>query len=130
MRIRTALALLIPLAACSSDSTSNGTPDAATTDAAGPSVRTVTCPPGQMPTVTTTDTNDTSFVPPSTTISVHGIVKFVMSPSHNVAPNPIKPSDPGLIVDFGNTACLEFSRAGTFSFMCTAHGFAGTIVVQ
>ncbi len=130
MRIRTSLACLL-LAACGSSSSSS-TPDAASMGdaAAGPSVRTVTCPPGDMPTVTTSDNNDTSFMPSTTTISAHGIVKFVMSPAHNVAPNPLKPTDPGLMVDFGATACLEFDKAGTFSFLCSAHGFVGTIVVQ
>ena len=100
-------------------------------DAAPPSVKALmSCPPGMMPTVMTSDTNDTSFTPPSTTISTHGIVKFVMSSLHNVAPNPIKPTDPGLSVGFGQTACLQFDKAGSFSFMCSAHGFVGTIVVQ
>ena len=128
MRVCTLLAMLITFAACGgSDNPAN--PDAAI-DGPGPSVRTVTCPPGQQPTVTATDGNDTTYMPPSTTISVGGLVKFVMPPTHNVAPNSIRPSDPGIHVDFGKTACLEFSKAGTFSFICTSHSFAGTIVVQ
>jgi plastocyanin len=99
-------------------------------DAALPSVRTVTCPPGNMPTVMTSDSNDTSFMPPTTTISAHGIVKFVMSPIHDVAPDPSRATDSGLNVGFGQTACLEFDKAGTFNFLCTAHRFMGTIVVQ
>ena len=39
-------------------------------------------------------------------------------------------TDPGLAVDFGKAACLKFSKAGTFGFLCTAHGFKGSIVVQ
>jgi plastocyanin len=130
MRVCPSLACLI-LAACSS-SGSSPTPDAAAMAdaAAAASVRAVTCPPGDMPTVTTADNNDTSFMPSTTTISAHGIVKFVMSSIHNVAPNPIKPSDPGLMVDYGKSACLEFDRAGTFSFLCATHGFVGTIIVQ
>lgn len=128
MRVCCSLAVLIAFAACGG-SDSPGTADAAV-DGAGPSVRTVTCPPGQQPTVTTSEANDTSYTPSSVTISVGGIVQFVMSPSHNVAPNTIRASDPGLHVDFGKTACLEFDKAGTFSFICTAHGFAGTVVVQ
>jgi plastocyanin len=129
MRVRTSLVCLI-LAACGGSS-SPANPDAAPmADAAPPSVRSVTCPPGDMPTVTTTDANDTSFMPMMTTISAHGIVKFVMSSAHNVVPNPLKPTDPGLNVGFGQTACLEFDKAGTFNFMCAAHGFAGTIVVE
>ena len=130
MRVCTSLAGLI-LAACGSSS-APANPDAApmADAAATPSVRAVTCPPGMMPMVTTSDSNDTSFMPPTTTISAHGIVKFVMSSLHNVAPNPIKPTDPGLNVGFGQTACLEFDKAGSFSFLCSAHGFVGTIVVQ
>lgn len=82
-----------------------------------------------MPTVTTGDNAD-AYAPMTTTISAHGIVKFVMSPAHNVTPDPPHPTDPGLVVDFGKTACLEFDKAGTFNFMCSAHGFVGMIVVQ
>jgi plastocyanin len=100
-------------------------------DAAPPSVTALaSCPPGTMPTVTTSDTNDTSFTPPTTTISAHGIVKFVMSPAHNVTPNPIKPTDSGLNVGFGQTACLQFDKPGSFSFLCSVHGFVGTIIVH
>jgi plastocyanin len=53
-----------------------------------------------------------------------------MSTSHNVAPNPIRNPDPGLVVGMGATACLEFDKAGTFGFICSVHSFAGTVVVQ
>jgi plastocyanin len=123
MRVCPSLACLI-LAACSSSGSSP------TADAAAASVRTVTCPPGDMPTVTTADNNDTSFMPSTTTISAHGIVKFVMSSIHNVAPNPLQATDPGLMVGYGKSACLVFDKAGTFSFRCATHSFVGTIVVQ
>jgi plastocyanin len=129
MRVCTSLACLI-LAACGS-SGSSSTPDAAAMAdaAAAPSVRAVTCPPGDMPTVTTSDAI-LAFTPGMTTISAHGIVKFVMSPAHDVTPNPLRPSDPGLMVDYGKTTCLTFDKAGTFNFMCASHGFVGTIVVE
>jgi plastocyanin len=127
MRACTSLACLI-LATCGSSS-SPTTPDAPTADAAPATVRAVTCPPGDMPMVMTSD-NAFAYDPMTTMISAHGIVKFVMSPTHDVGPNPIRPSDPGLRVDFGKMACLEFDQAGTFSFLCTAHGFVGTIIVQ
>jgi len=127
MRVRTSLACLF-LAACGSSS-SPTTPDAPVADAAPPTVRALTCPPGDMPTVTTSD-SVTAYDPMTTTISAHGIVKFVMSPAHDVAPNPLRATDPGLMVDYGRTVCLEFDKAGTFNFQCLSHGFVGTIVVQ
>jgi len=126
MRVCASLACLI-LAACGSSGSSN--PDASTADAAPPTVRTVTCPPGDMPTVTTND-NVMAYDPTVTAISTHGLVKFAMSPTHNVGPDLTLPSDPGLRVGFGQTACLEFDQAGTFNFQCTAHGFKGQIIVQ
>lgn len=124
MRACPSLACLI-LAACGSSGSS--------ADAALATVRTVTCPPGDMPTVMTTD-DVFAFMPATTAISAHGIVKFVMSPTHNVVPlaNPTSTmqTDPGLRVGFGQTACLEFDKAGTFSFQCMAHAFVGTIIVQ
>ena len=100
-------------------------------DSAPPSVRTVTCPPGTVPTVTTTGPAESAmYMPISVAISRGGVVKFTMPPEHNVAPNPIRPSDPGLTVGFGATACLEFDKAGTFSFICTVHSFAGMVTVQ
>ena len=125
------LALLTILAACGGDSGPTPIDAPGQADASSsPSVRSVTCPSGTVPTVTTADSNTTSYTPPSVSINVGGIVKFVMSPSHNVMPNPIRSTDAGLRVDFGATTCLEFAKAGTFGFMCAAHGFAGTVVVQ
>ena len=129
MLARVSLVWLISLAASGCDSTSTMRDAMGQVDAIAPAVRTVSCPPGLVPVVSTSESN-TSFAPPSTTISTAGIVKFVMSRSHNVGPNPIRPSDAGLSVGFGATACLEFDRAGTYSFICTTHSFAGTIVVQ
>jgi len=129
MRICTSLAMLITFAACGGSDPAT-VADAAV-DGAAPSVRTVTCPPGVVPTVTATaSTQNATYMPMSTTISVGGIVKFVMPSAHNVAPNPLRSTDAGMHVDFGATACLEFDKAGTFNFMCTAHSFQGTIVVQ
>lgn len=130
MRFGCSLAVLLTFAACGGSDNPGTTADAAV-DGAGPSVRTVTCPPGQMPTVTTTSNTDQAvYSPKTTTISVGGIVKFVMPSLHNVAPNPLQPTDPGLSVDFGQTACLEFNKAGTFNFRCVPHGFTGSVVVQ
>jgi plastocyanin len=115
------------VAACGSSGSS--TPDAPTVDAPPPTVRTVTCPPGDMPMVTTSN-GVLAFDPMTTGISVAGIVKFAMSSEHNVGPDPGLPSDSGLRVPFGQTVCLEFDKAGTFHFICTLHVFKGTIIVQ
>ena len=128
MLLRASLALLLPLAACSGSPTTSV--DAASQiDGAPPSVRTVTCPPGVVPTVTTNMTGD-AFTPNSVTISVGGIVKFMPAAGHNVMPNPIRSTDPGLVVGLGATACLEFDKAGSYGFICSIHSFAGTIIVQ
>lgn len=70
-------------------------------------------------------------MPMTTTIAVGGVVKFIMSTTHNVVPNPIAPmSDPGTTVDYGETKCLRFDQAGAFGIYCATHSFAGTITVQ
>lgn len=130
MQVCTSLALLLAAAgaACSSNASPAGA-DARTDADNTPSVRTVTCPPGSFPMVTTSD-GQMMFTPATTMISAHGIVKFVTSAIHNVAPSPSKTSDPNLRVDFNTTACLEFDKPGTFNFYCSVHGFTGAIVVQ
>jgi plastocyanin len=121
---RLALAALL-LAACGGD---DGTP--AQIDApALTKVQKVTCPTTADATVMTTSTVD-AYMPMNTPLPVGGVVKFVMAPAHNVAPNTVGASDPGLTVDFGETKCLKFTEAGTFGFFCSAHGFSGTITVQ
>jgi plastocyanin len=131
MLLRASLALLLPLAACGGDSGSPPGDAAAQADAGLPSVRTVTCPPSVVPMVTTTGiAAGATYVPMSTTIRVGGIIKFMMPLDHNVSPYASTATDPGLKVDFGATACLEFDKAGSFGFACSAHYFTGTVVVQ
>jgi len=123
MLIRTSLALMIALAACSSSS--SNTPDSNTA-----TVMAVTCPPGAtLPTIAT-DENTNAFTPSTTSIGVGEIVKFAMSASHNVAPDPHKATDAGLVVGLGATACLMFTKAGTFNFECGIHLFEGAVTVQ
>jgi len=126
MSPRTALAALISLAACGGNG-SVGIDAAASRDGSSSAVRAVTCPPGDMPTITT---SEVAYVPPSLGISVGGIVKFVMSPAHNTTPDPSGSSDPALLVDFGATACFEFDKAGTYGFLCSVHRFSGQILVR
>ena len=141
---RGSIALLISLAACGGSTTIGG-PDPSTggdddtnpgsgsnpTGGVTPTVTAVACPASTMPLVTAPPADDASgYTPNAVTIPVGGMVQFQMPPEHNVSPNPIKPSDPGIHVDFGGTTCLQFAKAGTYSFLCTTHSFAGTVTVQ
>ncbi len=92
------------------------------------SVTTVDCATN-APTATVV-TQNFMYSPAMTMITAGQIVKFQLESSHNVAPDSATTTDPGIAVDFGKTACLKFSKAGTFGFLCTAHGFKGSIVVQ
>ena len=103
--------------------------DAKLIDATAGKVVAVTCPASPAATVTTSNTVD-AYSPMSTTIPAGGIVRFVMSSGHDVAPNPITTTDPALVVGFGQTKCLQFNQAGTYGFFCSAHSFAGTVTVQ
>ncbi len=81
-------------------------------------------------TVSTTDAVD-AYSPMSSSITVGQVVKFTTSPNHDVKPNPIAPkTDPGLTVGFNKTTCLKFTAAGGFGFLCSLHGFVGTINVN
>ncbi|HEY4178879.1 MAG TPA: hypothetical protein VGM90_18660 [Kofleriaceae bacterium] len=139
------LVLLAFLGACSTGSTGSGSgsgsdanpgsgsgsADAAIDAATVSHVKTVTCPVTPAPPEVDTQDANMRYDPMNTTIAVGGVVKFVMSPLHDVAPNPIAAlHDPGTVVDFGATACLEFDAPGTYGIYCTTHSFAGTITVQ
>ena len=139
MRRHSLLALLIPLAAygCSSSTGTTVTPDAAPRIDAGPrpdaapaTVMKVACPSAPDAMVTSSNINNSSYTPRMTTINVGQVVQFVMSSAHNVAPSLAGMTDSGLVVDFGETACLMFTKAGTFDFYCTVHEFTGTVVVN
>lgn len=127
-------ALLVPiaLAACAGSAPAN--PDAAPADARidapPPTVLAVTCPATPDKTISAIDGNDTTYTPSSVTIVVNQIVKFTMPSSHDVVPNTIGTSDPGLTVNFNETKCLMFTKTGTFGFHCGPHTFAGTVIVQ
>lgn len=129
MLLRVSLALLIPLAACGG---SGSTPaDAAPpADAGPPTVIEVTCP-ATVPITVTADDNQIAkftFTPGNSPIPVGGIVKFMMGLQHDVVPD--MGGDPGLMVDFMQTKCLQFTKAGTFGFHCMVHTFRGSITVQ
>lgn len=120
---------LMLLAACGGDD--GGTP--ATPDAAGSGssnkVVAVTCP-SAVDGMVTVNAGGTAFSPMTQTVPANAVVKFVMTATHNAAPNTQTTTDPGLNVGFGETKCLKFTTAGTFGFFCSAHGFSGTITVQ
>jgi plastocyanin len=127
--VRLSLFACLVLAACGDDG--GGAPDAKQADAAGATVVMVTCPATPAATVVTTDA---SFVynPAATTINQGQVVKFTMSATHNVAPfnGAGAMTDPGLTVNFNQEKCLMFTKTGTFKFLCTPHGFTGTVTVN
>jgi plastocyanin len=124
------IALMLTLAACSDSGSKN--PDAAKQiDAAAATVMAVTCPATVPLTVDAPDDMlKYVYTPENAPISVGGIVKFTMHTQHNVLPNPIGSTDSGLKVNFNETKCLMFTKAGTFGFLCGPHQFVGTITVQ
>ncbi|MGE5186847.1 MAG: hypothetical protein ACM31C_32560 [Acidobacteriota bacterium] len=118
------LCLSLVLAACGGSSSSKS--DAPMQ--ASQTVNQVTCPATPDATVTTTDATF-AYSPNAVTINQNGIVKFTMSSIHDVVPNSTG-SDPGLMVGFNTTACLQFTAKGTFGFHCMPHGFTGTVTVN
>jgi plastocyanin len=129
---RFALAVLLVTACGGDDGGGMVTPDAAKSIDAAPmnKVVPVTCPNTVDAMVMTTNASF-SFMPMATTITVGGVVKFVNSTEHNVAPNPMAAlTDPGLMVGFGQSGCLKFTQAGTYGFLCSPHGFVGTVTVN
>jgi plastocyanin len=126
--------LLVPIALAACAGSAPNTPDAAppdsSIDAPPPTVIAVTCPATPDKTISAIDGDDTSYTPSSVTILLDQIVKFNMPSSHDVVPNTIGTSDPGLNVNFSETKCLMFTKTGTFGFHCGPHTFTGTVVVQ
>lgn len=118
--------LSIGLLACGDDGGTTPQADAPPNNTAV--VKAVTCPATADAAVATAGN---AFDPPTSTISVDGIVQFTMDATHNVVPNAAGGmTDPGLTVNFGETKCLQFTAAGTYHFKCNPHGFTGSITVQ
>jgi len=130
-------ALALVLAACGGDKKAvdaavHDTPVADTAppiDAPPPTVFTVTCPVTPHQLVTTTMLPPYQYQPSASSISVNGVVEFMMDANHNVVPNATM-SDTGLNVGFGEDKCLQFTKGGTFGFHCSVHGFAGSVNVN
>lgn len=128
--IRLVLAAALFVAACGGDDGGgSGTADAQLADASTSKVVTVTCP-GTADAMVTISAGGEAFSPMTQTVPKNAVVKFVMTPSHDVAPNTLTTTDPGLVVGEGQTKCLKFTEAGTYGFYCAQHSFAGTITVQ
>src|SRR5438309_10225793 len=106
---RLAIPLLVVAAACGSDTKKSDSPS-------GTMVQNVTCPPAPAATITV-NSGGTAYMPNSASIAPGGVVRFVITPSHNVTS-----TSPGLAVDFGQTACLMFTDPGTYNFHCSVHG--------
>jgi plastocyanin len=136
MLARKSVVLLVSLVACGGSGSPGNSDAPARIDAAidappaPATVMAVACPATPDAMVTSSNSNDASYTPSTTTITVGQIVKFVMSSSHNAQPLPGAMSDSGLAVNFGQTACLNFTKAGTFNFYCTVHTFQGVVVVN
>jgi len=129
-----ALVSSLALAACGGDD-GNTQADAGNGSGSGSgsgnSVQTVTCS-GTPAAMVSTDNAMNKYIYSTTTapsVSVGAVIEFKMSTAHNVAPG-LAPTDQGLKVTYGADVCLKFTKAGTFNFLCQAHGFTGTIVVN
>jgi plastocyanin len=72
----------------------------------------------------------TMFIPKDSPVGRGGVVKFVITAEHFVLPNTLTTTDPALNVGRGQTKCFRFNVAGTYGFLCGAHGFTGTVTVQ
>ena len=128
MFVRSLLSLcLLASAACGDDG--GGAVDAPKQiDAAAPTVMTVTCPAGNLTTITTLGT---AFDMPNVTITQGQIVKIISTATHPVGPFPGgQMTDPGIVVPENQTRCLQFTAKGTFKYICTQHSYLGTITVN
>ncbi|HEX5059150.1 MAG TPA: hypothetical protein VFV99_07305, partial [Kofleriaceae bacterium] len=106
---RLALAALLFAACGGDDGGGGGTTDGKMADAPSTNkVVTVTCPTTPDREVSV-NTAGTGYMPAATTAPVNAIVRFTMTATHDVAPNPQTTSDPGLRVGFGETKCLKFT---------------------
>ncbi len=114
------------VAACGSGGGST-TVDAAPDVPAAPVTELSSCPSTVAATVTDTPT---MFVPKMTSIGAGDVVKFEITAEHFVLPNTLTTTDPALKVGRGQTVCFRFDVPGTYGFLCGAHGFTGTVVVD
>lgn len=117
-----ALAALVAATACGGSSDSPGT-----TTGPGPTNN----PPSTTPTATTkVSVGNDFFQPSSISVTVGSTVTWTWDSNaviHNVTfPDGSGSGDLGPSATFSKT----FSTAGTFTYVCTIHGMAGSILVQ
>lgn len=118
------LVLTLGLAsACSSSS--EETPDASPDGSGGGGVKAevVPCTAAATKQITTSDT-EAKFTPAAMTVTKGTLVKFVLSSQHDVHSGTL------FTIAKGQTECVKFNEAGTYTFFCAPHGFTGTVTVQ
>jgi plastocyanin len=118
--------VVLALAACTSD-------PAPSVDApSSTSIATVDCatvtPAATVTTTMMATPESDQYMPKMSTITMGGVVKFVMPNAHNVAANT--GTDAAVSVGFGETKCLRFTMPGTYNFHCVPHGFQGSVTVN
>lgn len=133
MKLAITLVSILAAAACGGDdgTTQKDATGSGSGSGSAATVQVVTCT-GTPPKVSTDSDTAMHYTYSTTTppsITVGSVVEFKMTPAHNVAP-ALTNSDPGLKVDYGADVCLKFTKAGTFGFYCTTHGFSGSVVVN
>ncbi len=121
-------AFALALVACGADDGGVNVNADGSVDASSGGAVEITCTSTSAATVTTSNGVD-RYSPEMSTITQGQVVKFSMSPDHNVAPRDAT-SDQNLKVGYGRELCFRFTKTGTFSFQCTTHSFRGSITVN
>lgn len=115
--------------ACGDDGGNNPPIDAPKDTTSASKVMEVTCPATVAATFTT---QAASFSPATASINVGQVAKFVSTATHPIGPFPGggPDTDSRLVVPETQTKCFMFTGAGTFKFVCTVHGYLGTLTVN
>lgn len=94
-----------------------------------PRVQRVNCPASvavEITEIASPSTGGYAYSPNPATIRAGEVVKFRSGTMHTTRSNVR-----GLFeIDYGQTECFRFNTKETHNFNCTAHGFAGSIIVQ
>ena len=118
MSITRSVGFLLLIGACGKSADGGGADAAVAT-----SVKLVDCA-SASPAMTVTTVGN-AYQPAQVTIPAGGVVKWMLPVQHDVSS-----AIPGLHVDFGGTACLQFIDARQYAYKCSAHGFTGSVTVQ